>query len=128
MEVVSGQFVQESTVLPVPDPHHPVTSRRESSAVGTECHGIRRPKLANGVVRFSEYRLAGRRQVPDLYLPVRAEEARCLPSRWNATLTTESVCAGNCWMTSPVLLFQILTSPSSPAEARRSPSGLNATP
>ena len=31
-------------------------------------------------------------------------------------------------MTSPVLLFQILTVPSPPAEASRSPSGLNATP
>ena len=29
MEVVSGQVVKELTVLPVPDPHHPVGSRRE---------------------------------------------------------------------------------------------------
>ena len=65
---VSGQGVKELTVLPVPDLHHPVSSRRELSAVGTERNGIRRPKLANGVARFGEHRLAGRRQVPDLHL------------------------------------------------------------
>ena len=40
---------------------------------------------------------------------------------------TKPVCAVNVWITLPVLLFQTLTVPSPPAEARRSPSGLNAT-
>ena len=75
---VSGQGVKELTVLPVPDLHRPVSSRRELSAVGTERHGICRPKLANGVARFGEHRLAGRRQVPDLHLPVRAAGGQVL--------------------------------------------------
>src|SRR5262245_7165417 len=56
-------------------------------------------------------------------------EARCLPSGWNATLTTEfGVCAGKVWIGVPVLLFQIVMVPSPPADASRSPSGLNTTP
>ena len=47
---------------------------------------------------------------------------------WNATLTLAGRRAlGNVRTTSPVLLFQTLTVPSPPAEARHSPSGLNAT-
>ena len=72
-----GEGVQELTVLPVPDPHHPVSSRRELSAVGTERHGIRRPKLVNGVARVGEHLLAGR-QVPDLHLLVRADGGQVL--------------------------------------------------
>ena len=82
MEVVTGQLLKELTVLPVPDPYQPVTSRRDLLAVGTECNGICRPKLANGiVVRFCEHWLVGRRQVPDLYLPVRAEGGQVLARR-----------------------------------------------
>ena len=73
-----GKLVKELTVLPVPDPHHPVGSRREQSAVGTERNGICRPKLANGVARFGQHWLAGRRQVPDLHLQVRAAGGQVL--------------------------------------------------
>ncbi len=134
MEVVSGQGVKELTVLPVPDPHRPVTSRRELSAVGTERNGICRPKLANDVARFGEHCLAGRRQVPDLHLLVRAEGGQvlavgverdaddCIGVRW------ECLDHGDRPVVPDLLLFQILTAPSPPAEASRSPSGLNATP
>ena len=51
-----------------------------------------------------------------------------MPSGWNATLTTAPSCAvkdGSGW---PVRLSQIRTAPSPPADASRSPSGLNVNP
>ena len=64
-----------------------------------------------------------------LTFPSAPREARCLPSGWNATLTTESACAlGRVCITLPVLLFQILTVPSAPAEASPAPVEQGAAP
>ncbi len=56
-----------------------------------------------------------------------ATSARCRPSRWNATLTTESVPVFSAFTTSHVRLFRTLTVPSPSAQASSSPSALNAT-
>ena len=70
---VSGQGVTGGwPVLPVPDLHRPVTSRREVSAVGTERTVYAAPNLRTASHGSLNTCLAGRRQVPDLHQPVRA--------------------------------------------------------
>src|SRR5438105_5014474 len=60
--------------------------------------------------------------------PSEPTEARWLPWGWKATQQANRGCAfGISRITSPVLLFRTRTVPSPSAEARRSPSGANAT-
>src|SRR5262245_5536899 len=72
MKAAPGQALKKLTVLPVPNPHFSVGSRRDESAVGTECNGIRGPKLASFIALFRPDCLARRCQVPDMQFRVRA--------------------------------------------------------
>jgi hypothetical protein len=80
MDFVPGQAVKELTVLPIPDLHHPVRTRREESAVETERDGICRPELANGVARLCEHGPSVAVKSQTFTVRSAPREARCLPS------------------------------------------------
>src|SRR5262249_45284860 len=53
---VASEPVLEPVVLPVPEVYSPLVSGHEVSAIaGAECHGVRRPRRANGVTLAAEY-------------------------------------------------------------------------